>query len=292
MLITCRENEFNELVNAGVKFPLNGAVKLEELSTQQREEMLSKYSSLEAIVRKDKAIDRLTRNPLMLALFISSFGESGYPIGMQEPQVDESLRDLFVSEFLSKRLKHEEGKYQQGLDFDLKDIYKHWGYLAMRDAGGGGNKNVFLEKDIRYRLQLSSDELNAFLYLSLNLGLIYTSTSEAVSFAHMIFRDHFAFKFAEKALFDPNPDLRDSAGWSLWQIPDKRAVPILIKALKDPYKYARGSAAGALGMIKDRRAIEPLSQLLADHTEVFSIYGGTISAVAQWAINEIESKNV
>jgi HEAT repeat protein len=84
---------------------------------------------------------------------------------------------------------------------------------------------------------------------------------------------------------------RDSAAWALWQIPDRRVVPLLINALNDPYKYARGSAAGALGRIQDHRAVKPLSKLLDDKTSVGSMYGNTIAEIAAWALEKIGSED-
>lgn len=101
-------------------------------------------------------------------------------------------------------------------------------------------------------------------------------------------RDHFAFHYAQAAIHDPDPAIRDSAAWALWQIPDRRVVDLLLEALSDPYKYARGSAASALGRIGDPRAIRPLTMLLADDTQVVSMYGDTIADVARWAITQIQ----
>ena len=100
-------------------------------------------------------------------------------------------------------------------------------------------------------------------------------------------RDHFAFRYAQDAIHDPDPTIRDSAAWALWQIPDRRAVDLLLEALGDPYPYARGSAASALGRIGDPRAIGLLTKLLTDKTQVVSTYGNTIADVARWAITQI-----
>jgi hypothetical protein len=85
--------------------------------------------------------------------------------------------------------------------------------------------------------------------------------NENLRFLHLRMRDYFAFKYAQIALREGDPETRDRAAWALWEIPDERAVPLLIEALEDPYKYTRGSAAGALGRIGDARAIEPLRKM-------------------------------
>lgn len=86
-------------------------------------------------------------------------------------------------------------------------------------------------------------------------------------------------------------EIRDRAAWALWQIPDERAVNVLIPILDDPYKYARGSAAGALGRIghKAEAAVLPLIKLLADKEPVSSMYGSRICEVAAVALEMIGS---
>ena len=109
----------------------------------------------------------------------------------------------------------------------------------------------------------------------------------ALRFYHLALRDHFAFHYAQAVIHDLDPVIRDSAAWALWQIPDRRVVDLLLEALSDRCEYARGSAASALGRIGDPRAIGPLTKLLADDTQVVSMYGNTIADVARWAITQI-----
>ena len=160
----------------------------------------------------------------------------------------------------------------------------------MADAGGGGNVNDFDVADVTSRLPLANVQRSRFIRLSHTLGLIYSPRPTGLAFTHLLLRDHFAFRQALKALTKGDDSERDSAAWALWQIPDKRAVPLLVQTLSDPYRYARGSAAGALGIIGDPRAVEPLTKLLNDTTPVHSMYGDTIGAVASWAIARIRSQ--
>lgn len=286
-LITCREEDFEEIASAGAQFPVNGAVVLDALSERQRSELLNRRPELLALTTRESVVDRLTRNPLMLALLLSAYDGSG-----DEPQTfaqldDETIRESVIGRFLQQRLEHEQGKYGGSLEFSLSDLYRLWGPVAMGDAGGGGNVNNFSVDAVKFHLSLSQNRATQFLSLSHTLGIIYSPGPAKISFTHLLFRDHFAFRYAKEALFSELPELRDAAAWAMWQIPDKRAVPLLVKALRDPYKYARGSAAGALGMIKDASAVDALAELLQDTMPVHSIYGNSIAEVAAWALQQI-----
>jgi len=102
-------------------------------------------------------------------------------------------------------------------------------------------------------------------------------------------RDHLALKCAVEVLSDvgETAEMRDRAAWAVWQIPDPRALPALLLATHDPEPYVRGSAAGALGAIGDEKALHRLREMQKDLTEVTSLYGSTISEVADWAIRRI-----
>jgi hypothetical protein len=288
LVITCRQFEFGQLTNERVTFPVFGALVLEELSGQLRDAALTNHPYIAALAIRDPEVDRLTRNPLMLSLLLTAYDRARGELE-DVALIDEStIRDVVIGKYIEQRLRHERNKYGR-LQFDLNDVYDLWGPVAMRDAGGGGNVNDFSPDELFRDVPYIADNRAVFLRLSHTLGLIDSRIPGRISFTHLLFRDHFAFRHAKSALFDREPTTRDAAAWALWQIPDRRAVPLLIQALRDPYEYARGSAAGALGMIRDPSAVEELARLLKDRTPVYSIYGRSIAEVAAWAIGQIDT---
>ena len=187
-------------------------------------------------------------------------------------------RDLIVSAFVETRFARESAGSPVGLD----ELCRSLGALAMGDVGGGGNRNLFSHAVVR--TMLGADGLD----LANRMSILVPARAGALRFLHVALRDHFAFSEAVHAAGDPDDDVRDSAAWALWQIPDPRASGVLLRMLDDPYPYARGSAAGALGRLGDTRAVPALSRLLRDDTPVVSMYGSSIRDVAEWAIREID----
>jgi hypothetical protein len=181
--------------------------------------------------------------------------------------------------FVESRLARELGDHRAR----ATDLERRFGELAMADAGGGGNRNLFGRREARR--VLGEDGLA----LALDMHVLLPAGREVVRFFHIALRDYFAFRCALRSASDPDGRVRDSAAWALWQIPDSRAFLVLIGMLDDPYPYARGSAAAALGNLGDRRAVPALSRLLSDDTDVASMYGSSIGEVARWAIRQIRS---
>jgi hypothetical protein len=190
-------------------------------------------------------------------------------------------RDLIMRVFVESRLLRELGEVRTR-DGELE---RQLGHLAMADAGGGGNRNLFSIREARRVLGEGG------LALALDMHVLLPAGRDAVRFFHIALRDYFAFQTALRAASDLDPGTRDSAAWALWQIPDARAFDVLIAMLSDPYPYARGSAAAALGNLGDHRAIPALSVLLSDSTAVASVYGSSIAEVAGWAIRRIRSES-
>lgn len=73
--------------------------------------------------------------------------------------------------------------------------------------------------------------------------------------------------FLIKALDHPNPKMRSSSAWVLWQIGDKRAIPFLQKRLKDPNPIARLEIARSLVQLGDFSAIPLLIEGLKSDTK-------------------------
>ena len=100
----------------------------------------------------------------------------------------------------------------------------------MSGASGGGNRNLFSIEEA----QAEPGRSDAY-SLALDTNNMIAIRGGALRFYHLALRDHFAFRYAQDAIHDPDPTIRDSAAWALWQIPDRRAVDLLLEALGDPY---------------------------------------------------------
>ncbi len=73
-----------------------------------------------------------------------------------------------------------------------------------------------------------------------------------------------------------NPELRKKAVVAIAELPDKRAVPVLVDAISDSVEEVRAAAAQALGKRKETSAEDPLVKLLA-HKDAAAV--GAIAAI-------------
>jgi TIR domain/HEAT repeats/NACHT domain len=278
LVIASRPHEFQA---AAGDLQIRCVFELQPLTDAQVSAFVAQVPAAAAILRQDDALRTAARTPLMLALLCSALDAAGRKeIGHLTPS---EARDLIVRSYVESRYERECARYQGtgNAPSPLAELYRGLGALAMSDAGGGGNRNLFSAENVQ--AQLDDDAYS----IVLNTNIMIATRGQALRFYHLAIRDHFAFHYAQNAIHDPSPVIRDSAAWALWQIPDRRVVDLLLEALNDPYSYARGSAASALGQIGDARAIEPLKALLTDNTQVVSMYGNTIAEVARWAITKI-----
>ena len=282
LVVASRPHEFQE---AAADLGIGKVFELQPLTDAQVAAFTAEVPAAAAILARDDALRAAARTPLMLTLLCSALDAAGRKdIGhLTHPEA----RDLIVGSYVESRYEREYARQRDSGDAppSLEEFYRQLGAFAMSDAGGGGNRNLFPEAEIQ--AQLDHDTYR----LALNANIMITARGNALRFYHLALRDHFAFHYAQAAIHDPNPAIRDSAAWALWQIPDRRVVDLLVEAFSDPYPYARGSAASALGRIGDPRAIGPLTMLLADSTQVVSMYGNTIADVARWAIAQIDQSD-
>jgi DNA polymerase III delta prime subunit len=278
LVIASRPHEFQA---AAADLGISKVFELQALTDAQISAFVSHVPAASAILAQDEALRAAARTPLMLTLLCSAAGAAeNKEIGHLTPS---EARDLIVSSYVESRYQRECARQRAAgaIPPSLAELYRQLGSLAMVDAGGGGNRNLFSTEEARAALR--GDVYS----LAVDTNIMIMTRGSALRFYHLALRDHFAFHYAQTAIHDRDPGIRDSAAWALWQIPDRRVVDLLLEALDDPYPYARGSAASALGRIGDPRAIGPLTKLLADGTPVMSMYGRTIAGVAQWAITQI-----
>jgi hypothetical protein len=283
LVIASRPHEFQASAS---DLGISKVFELQPLTDAQVSAFVAQIPAAAVILEQDNALRAAARTPLMLTLLCSALDAAGRKeVGHLTPS---EARDLIVGSYVESRYERECMR-QQGesiTPLSLGELYQRLGSLAMSDAGGGGNRNLFHIDEVQSELGHGGYSL------VLNANIMVASRGNTLRFYHLALRDHFAFHYAQAAIHDPDPAIRDSAAWALWQIPDRRVVDLLVEALGDPYPYARGSAASALGQIGDPRAIKPLTALLTDDTRVVSMYGGTIADVARWAITQIRQSEL
>lgn len=290
VLVTCRVREYAEI---GQKIRLKGAALLAPLSDVQRQAYLAEYPSLLMAIERDEGLRTLTKTPLILSYSVYAFKGLNEGLRKLHDLSHGELRDAIIGKYIQRRYNREKSKEERRpnrkIPVSLDKLYEILGQVAMNDAGGYGNMNIFSPQS--FRQYLGGIETEQFLEFMCLLDIL-RQEKNTLRFSHLLLRDHFAFKQALKSLLDLNNDssVRDRAAWALWQIPDERAIDLLISALdvKDEDKYVRGSVAGALGRIGSRVAIEPLKELRSDTRSVASIYGSRVCEVAEWAIKRIE----
>jgi hypothetical protein len=282
LVVASRPYEFQ---NAAAGLGIGKVFELQPLTDAQVAAFIAKVPAAGVMLEQDDALRAAARTPLMLTLLCSALDAAGRKeVGHL---TNSEARDLIVGSYVESRYERERARQQNSGNAPppIEELYRKLGALAMGDAGGGGNRNLFPEAEIQTELDHDTYRL------ALNTNIMIAARGNALRFYHLALRDHFAFHYAQAAIRDPNPATRDSAAWALWQIPDRRVVDLLVEALTDSYPYARGSAASALGRIGDPRAIGPLTVLLADDTRVVSMYGDKIADVARWAISQIRQSN-
>jgi GTPase SAR1 family protein len=273
VVIASRPSAFEEAYPA---LGIRSVFELTPLTDTQINEFVDEIPAAATALRSNPRVMEIARTPLMLTILCSTLDIAGSSElrGLDSNQA----RDVIMQSFFESRLSRELGR-NRTTDGALE---RQLGHLAMADAGGGGNRNLFSRWQARH--VLGEDGLA----LALDMHVLVPAGPDAVRFFHLAMRDYFAFQSALRDAADPDDSTRDSAAWALWQIPDARAFDVLLGMLDDPYPYARGSAVSALGRLGDRRAIPALSRLLTDDTDVSSMYGSSIGEVARWAIRQIQ----
>lgn len=279
LVVASRAHEFQA---AAADLGIRTVFELRPLTKLQVSAYVAQIPGAAAILEQDDDLRAAARTPLMLTLLCSALDVAAREeVGDMTPA---EARDSIVEYYVKSRYERECAG-QQGANtapIPLEELYRSLGSLAMSDAGGGGNRNLFKIEEVQ--AVLGSEGAYSLL---LATNIMVATRGGSLRFYHLALRDHFAYRFAQDAIHDRCSAVRDSAVWALWQIPDRRAIDLLLDALSDEDPYVRGGAASALGRIGDRRAIRPLNKLLTDDTRVASMYGNTIADVARWAIAQI-----
>ena len=107
VVITCRDDDVEMLVEGGAEFPVSAAVSLQSISDNDHLAMLRSRPQLAKLATLDNEFDRLTRNPLMLGLLLLAYDESSSAVDKLAGLEPSALRDSVIGHFIEKRFQHE-----------------------------------------------------------------------------------------------------------------------------------------------------------------------------------------
>jgi hypothetical protein len=144
---------------------------LQPLTDQQISSFSGDVIDVSAILGSDHVLHELARSPLLLTMLCSAIGFAGTEPAAGLPRVE--ARDVIVDAFVRSRFDRESASPSLRIE-DLRHALG--GLLAMDDAGGGGNRNLF-------SMQRVHDQLGAdLLELAHRMGVLVTTQAGAVRF--------------------------------------------------------------------------------------------------------------
>lgn len=191
VLITCRTQEYQEVSS---KAHLNGALTLQPLNDDQKRSYLKEFPGLVSLIESDNTLKELTQTPIILSLFTSAFAGLGEKTRVLFDLNRGEVRDRIIGTYIKQRFEIEYRKLHSKIPFTLDQIYEVLGLVAMQDAGGGGNQNIFRFEIFKEHLENNTSQ---FLELTTLLNILYWETDIIIRFSHMLIRDYFAFNYAQ-----------------------------------------------------------------------------------------------
>ena len=250
VLLSCRVFDYEEI---GTKIPLAGSVVLRPLTDEQIQTYLSNLPDLWLALRQDDELREMARNPLLLSLFTYAYAGLGEQARQLKDLNSGDLRDMIFTTYVQRRYQHEARKPNVRLPFNLQELYKVVGKVAMWDAGKmAGTKNIL---STWYFEQVVGDAQAAeFVEMGNQLHILRGSGTH-VRFIHLLVRDYFAYQYSIDNLDNAN----------------EYALSI-----------AATNPAHTLGMLGDMRALKPMMDLLSKESTHNDIKSGLI-----WALGKI-----
>lgn len=205
MVVSSRPAAFED---ANEELGLRMVFELQPLSDGQIDDFVRGLPGVERLLRADVGAHEIARTPLMLAMLCSSYDLTSMTHrGNGTPQ---EARDVVMRDFLASRYERESADHTMS----KSELVRRLGKLAMDDAAGGGNRNLF--RPVEVRRVLGDDGLA----LALAMQVLVPAGRGLVRFFHAAMRDHVAFHEAVLAASNDDGSDRDGAAWALWQNPD------------------------------------------------------------------------
>lgn len=262
ILVTCRVQDYHDI---GTKITLKGAVTLKPLGETQMRTYLHSQPHLLAVVESDHRLKELLSTPLLLSFFAFAYETmaDGERAKLRDFQHDGDIRDSIFMRYVDERYAHESRKPHAHLPFKLEEMKDKLSTLAVENIVRWDSvENVLTPGDMKEAV--GEDIVSQFIQQVFHLNILIRGDAENVRFAHLLLRDMFIYRWANRLLTDGNPGTRSRAAYVLGQIRDTRAVEPLLILIQDANENVRSNTAYSLGRLGDRRAVEPLIQALHD----------------------------
>ena len=265
VILTSRLREYEAI---GTKASLQGAVLLRPLTDGQIAHYLGAVPELWEVLQTRSELRDVLRVPLLLSRFAVAFaGAREDVIRLSELEAGE-FRDAVFGRFIKSRYEDERRRPQAHVPLTLEQLYTYLGQLTFTVhpylSGGGAwtPRPVFTLEHLTERF--GAEIASQLAELGSRLSLFIPEENGNYRFAHALIRDHFAFRYVVSMLQHRLRKVRVAALVVLRDLPDPRAVPLLVAALSDASGPARWNAAKALEELADPRSIEGLIDRLTD----------------------------
>jgi len=264
IVLTCRTKEY-----AGIrdKAALNGSIELRPLEDVQIRAYLTAVPDLWDLLTAREDLRNVLRVPLLLNLFAAAF------TGLRSELTDFSylergqIRDAILERFIRRRYEYEQRKLRNELSLTLDEFYRHMGSLLFSvepwlSGGGWWQQPEYTMEELS-----QSDEARTTVETAVRLNLFRGDEKGVFRFAHLLFRDHFAFRYVVPFLNATRPRIRASALLVLRDLRDRRAIPMFLSALSDKSGAARWQAIAGLKKLADPSTVQPLIGCLGDRAQ-------------------------
>ncbi|NEO77078.1 NACHT domain-containing protein [Moorena sp. SIO4G3] len=272
MVISCRRRDYEDITANHDKNPLklNRAVVLNRLSEKQIKEYVTSNSifrdnqqgaKLWNLLDKSPDLLKMVRTPFLLYTLISIYQNQesdGEVKPFSRVSTHEQLFDRFIEQGFSREKDKKENRTQQNLPCSsAEELKEKLGEIAVVMMSDSEPDNTKIEEQIFAKV-IPLEQIHAFTGLARTIQLLFeTSEKQVYCFRHLLLRDYFAFRYANKFL--QKGELQDDKSSSsiskievvkaLGKLDNQRAVDLLTGVLNnnEEDKDVRYEAANSLG---------------------------------------------
>jgi HEAT repeat protein len=280
LVMTCRSDEYEELIRQGQHFTGIGVVRVMPLSDAYIRGYLNNSAALWDILQHDPVLLDMVRVPVLLRLVAFAYHAAPDMLGQFRDLTPDQQYDAVIRQYVIARYAYENRQRSQALPFSLDEVYDYLSYLALVWIDSG-----FISKDDTHHFDLfipeqrlfvnflepkneTPQKIRSFIDFAVELKLLSPYNPEHPTlweFVHPHFLHHFLFA----ALQHRQSQVRNGAVVILGnRIGAGRLKPRLIAALIDMLAdndaQVRATTAEALGNLGDIRALNPLLDMLRD----------------------------
>lgn len=249
LVITSRENDYENLMRKGGKVFAGGALVIQPLNNAQIESYLQSFPELWGVLKSDARLLEMMRTPLLLRIFTIAYkGLEGDARQLALTKSgDGDLRDRLFNAYVRKRHFHEQQKSPRNFP-TIDRIYEVLGPIAAEDRP---DKSEYLAR-------ILGDQAEEFIQQMCNMHILVQSPKSGVTFIHLLLEYHFAWNSLIESLEGKGKISKLKVIYRLGEIRDKRATGYLISIIEQEHGFEQEMAATALGKIADPNSIPAL----------------------------------